>query len=84
MTLGIVAEIDKLFEQEADAKAAGLGAAERLELRRQKAEPIVAGLKSRIAFITHVTALGTKGSNTAEWSKGKDYYLSPRYLDKRR
>ena len=41
-------EIDKLFELEADAKAADLGAAERLELRRQKAEPIVEALKTRI------------------------------------
>jgi transposase len=48
VALGIVAEIDKLFELEADAKAAGLGAAERLELRRQKAEPIADALKGRI------------------------------------
>jgi hypothetical protein len=33
---------------EAEAKAAGLGAAERLGLRREKAEPIVEGLKERI------------------------------------
>jgi hypothetical protein len=48
VALGIVAEIDKLFELEADAKAAGLGAAERLELRRQKAQPIVEALKGRV------------------------------------
>jgi hypothetical protein len=36
VALGIVAEIDKLFEIEADAKTAGLGAGERLELRREK------------------------------------------------
>jgi transposase len=48
LALGIVAEIDRLFELEAEAKAAGLGAEERLELRRQKAEPIVEGLKERI------------------------------------
>jgi len=46
--LGIVAEIDKLFELEAEAKAAGLGAADRLGLRREKAEPIVEGLKEGI------------------------------------
>jgi Transposase IS66 family len=45
--LGIVVEIDKLFEIEADAKSAGLGAGERLELRREKAEPILKGLKTR-------------------------------------
>lgn len=33
--MGIVAEIDKLFELEAEAKAAGLGTRERLELRRE-------------------------------------------------
>jgi transposase len=48
LALGIVVEIDKLFEIEADAKAAGLGAGERLELRRQTAEPIAEGLKQRI------------------------------------
>ena len=48
LALGIVAEIDKLFELEAEAKAAGLGAAERLGLRREKAEPIVEGLKEGI------------------------------------
>src|SRR5271165_2457674 len=48
VALGIIVEIDKLFELEADAKAGGLGAAERLELRGQKAEPIVDGLKRRI------------------------------------
>jgi len=36
LALGIVAEIDKLFELEAEAKAAGLGAAERLGLRGKK------------------------------------------------
>ena len=41
-------EIDKLFEHEAEAKAAGLGAGERLELRREKAEPIVLALKEQI------------------------------------
>jgi transposase len=48
LALGIVAEIDKLFELEAEAKAAGLGAAERLGLRRKKAEPIVEGLKGGV------------------------------------
>ena len=48
LALGIVAEIDKLFELEAEAKAAGLGAADRLGLRREKAEPIVEGLKEGI------------------------------------
>ena len=48
VALGIVVEIDKLFELEADAKAAGLGATERLELRQQKAQPIVEALKGRI------------------------------------
>ena len=48
LALGIVAEIDKVFELEALAKAAGLGAAERLKLRREKAEPIVEGLKERM------------------------------------
>jgi hypothetical protein len=48
VALGIVVEIDRLFELEADAKAGSLGAAERLELRGQKAEPIVEGLKRRI------------------------------------
>jgi transposase len=48
LALGIVAEIDKLFELEAEAKAAGLGAAERLGLRRKKAEPIVEGLKGEL------------------------------------
>jgi transposase len=48
LALEIVAEINKLFELEADAKAAGLGAAERLGLRGEKAEPIVEGLKERI------------------------------------
>jgi hypothetical protein len=48
VALRIVAEIDKLFEIEADAKTAGLGAGERLELRREKAEPIVKSLKTRI------------------------------------
>jgi hypothetical protein len=48
VALGIVVEIDKLFELEADAKAAGLSAAERLELRRQKAKPIVEALKARV------------------------------------
>jgi hypothetical protein len=43
-----MAEIDKLFGLEAEAKAAGLGAAERLGLRREKAESIVAGLKEGI------------------------------------
>jgi transposase len=43
-----VVEIDKLFELEANAKAAGLGIAERLELRRQKAQPIVEALKGRV------------------------------------
>jgi hypothetical protein len=46
--LGIAGEIDKLFKLEADAKAAGLDAAERLELRRQKAQPIVEALKARV------------------------------------
>src|ERR1700757_206329 len=50
VALGIVVEIDKLFELEADAKAAGLGAPQRLELRGQKAEPIVDGLKRRIEW----------------------------------
>ena len=50
LALGIVAEIDKLFELEAEAKAAGLGAAERLGLRTEKAEPIVEDLKERIEF----------------------------------
>jgi hypothetical protein len=49
VALGIVVEIDKLFELEAEAKAGGLGAAERLELRGQKAEPIVEALKDRVA-----------------------------------
>jgi len=48
VALGIVAEIDKLFELEADAKAAGLSTAERLELRQQKAQPIVEALKGRV------------------------------------
>ena len=48
LALGIAAEIDKLFELESDAKAAGLGAGERLKLRREKAEPIVAALMERI------------------------------------
>ena len=48
LALEIVAEINKLFELEAEAKAAGLGAAERLGLRREKAEPIVEGLKEGI------------------------------------
>jgi transposase len=48
LALGIVAEIDKLFELEAEAKAAGLRAAERLGLRRKKAEPIVEVLKEGI------------------------------------
>jgi len=48
VALGIVVEIDKLFELEADAKAAGLGTEERLELRRQKAEPIVEALKGSV------------------------------------
>jgi hypothetical protein len=48
VALGIVVEIDKLFELEAEAKAAGLGATERLELRRQKAEPIVEALRGRV------------------------------------
>ena len=43
-----MAEIDKLFELEADAEALGLNRAERLELRRQKAEPIVDALKGRV------------------------------------
>jgi transposase len=47
---GIVGEIDKLFELEVQAKAAGLGAGERLGLRREKAEPIVEALKERIEF----------------------------------
>jgi transposase len=45
VALGIVVEIDKLFELEADAKALGLNSAERLELRQQKAQPIVEALK---------------------------------------
>jgi transposase len=48
VALGVVAEIDKLFELEADAKALGLNSAERLELRRQKAEPIIDALKGRV------------------------------------
>jgi hypothetical protein len=48
VALGIVAEIDKLFELGADAKAASLGAAERFELRGQKAQPIVEALKGRV------------------------------------
>ena len=48
VAFGIVVEIDKLFEIEADAKSAGLGAEERLELRREKAEPILESLKTRI------------------------------------
>jgi hypothetical protein len=41
VALGIVVEIDKLFEIEADAKSADLGAGKRLEMRREKAEPIL-------------------------------------------
>ena len=41
-------EIDKLFEMEADSKTAGLSVGERLELRREKAEPIVKSLKQQI------------------------------------
>jgi transposase len=48
VALAIVVEIDKLFEIEADAKTAGLGAGQRLELRREKAEPILKALKTRI------------------------------------
>jgi transposase len=48
LALGIVAEIDKLFELEAEAKATGLRAAELLGLRREKAEPIVEALREGI------------------------------------
>jgi Transposase IS66 family len=56
VALGIVVEIDKLFEIEADGKSAGLGAEERLELRREKAEPrwtsIVSGVTWWVAGST--------------------------------
>ena len=43
-----MAEIDRLFELEADAKALGLSTAERLELRQQKAQSVVEALKGRV------------------------------------
>jgi len=48
VALGVVAEIDRLFELEADAKALGLSTAERIELRQQKAQPVVEALKGRV------------------------------------
>jgi hypothetical protein len=48
VALRIVAEIDKLFELDAEAKAAGLGAGERLELRMEKAEPTLKVSRSEL------------------------------------
>ena len=74
LALGIVAEIDKLFELESDAKAAGLGAGERLKLRREKAEPIIAALMERIESARASTlprsALGKACDCDTPWAAG--------------
>ncbi|MBV9488693.1 MAG: IS66 family transposase [Verrucomicrobia bacterium] len=46
--IGIVVEINKLFEIEAELKALGLAGDQRLEWRQERSAPIVDGLESRI------------------------------------
>jgi Transposase IS66 family len=46
--IGIVVEINKLFEIEAGLKALGLNEEKRLEVRKDQSAPIVEGLKTRI------------------------------------
>jgi hypothetical protein len=46
--IGIVVEINKLFEIEAELKALGLDAPQRLAVRQERSAPIVDGLESRI------------------------------------
>jgi Transposase IS66 family len=71
VALGIVVEIDKLFELEADAKAAGLGAAERLELRPQRAQPIVEALKAKVKPPEHRRCRVALWANaTTPWDGG--------------
>lgn len=48
VAIGIVVEINKLFEIEAELKALGLNEEKRLEVRQDKSAPIVEGLKTRI------------------------------------
>src|SRR6516165_238931 len=80
LALGIVTEIDKLFELEAEAKAVGLGAAERLGLRREKAEPIVEGLKQRIESARAITLPRSALGKACDYALGRWGPLS-RFLE---
>jgi transposase len=79
VALGIVVEIDKLFELEADAKAAGLGAAERLELRPQRAQPIVEALKAKVKS-ARASALPRSALGKCDYTLGRWGQLR-RFLD---
>jgi transposase len=80
VALGIVVEIDKLFEIEADAKSAGLGAGERLELRREKAEPILKGLKTRIESARAAALPRSALGKACDYAMGRWGHLR-RFLD---
>ena len=49
VAIGIVVEINKLFEIEAELQAAGLDAPQRLAVRQERSAPIVDGLQTSIA-----------------------------------
>ena len=48
VAIGIVVEINKLFEIEAELQAGGLDAPQRLAVRQERSAPMVDGLKTRI------------------------------------
>jgi transposase len=65
---------------EAEAKAAGLGAAERLGLRRKKAEPIVEGLKEGIGSARASTLSRSALGKACDYALGRWGQLR-RFLD---
>jgi transposase len=80
VALGIVVEVDKLFEIEAEAKTAALGPTERLKLRREKAEPILKALKTRIESARAAALPRSALGKACDYAMGRWGHLK-RFLD---
>ena len=76
VAIGIVVEINKLFEIEAELQAVGLDAPQRLAVRQERSAPIVDGLQTRIEAAAQVALPRSALGKACKYALGRWTALS--------